>query len=273
MAHVANIENKQQINVNCPDGFANQLRLALSGIFLKFYNYVESFNVEWSMNNHNNVNFLDYFAPLPKITFNAIDRSIISSNNIVTTSSFKSMIETLSKKEDKVNWEYALRICLPFLQPRKEIQNIVNNYVKENCIQNALGLHVRRTCKTAILKDNGDSCRLNNSMLSNEEILNLCSSYEAVFLATDNGETQRWFEKKLKGKLITFAEINGGEELFQQEYDRNLVSRHTTSLHTIMDFLILKNCKTFLGTSESSLSLLLKYWRNSPNDFPLIGRL
>ena len=272
MAHVSRITNVKNINLACPDGFSNQLRLVLAGVFLKMNGYIDSFNVDWNLNNHCNVNFLDYFLPLPKITFQKINFSQISENEVIDTCSFKAMIETLSKKEHKIIPEEALQFALKFLIPRPEISDILNSYLSKYNIENSLGIHVRRTCKTAILKSD-DAYRTKSSVLTNEELCNICTHHKQIFLATDNKETQKWFFKKIKNNIITFAQIDTGLELFEGEYNRSEVARYTTPLHTIMDFLILKNCHTFLGTSESSLSLLIYNWRNNKNDYPILGRL
>lgn len=273
MSHVSHIQDKKNLNVQCPDGFANQLRFALAGVYLRLAGYVDSFNMDWVLNNHNNVDFLDYFLPLPKITFNKIDRENVSNENIIDTSSFKAVVECLSKKEDHVSWKEALDISLKYLIARPEIQDILESYVVKHDIKNCIGIHVRRTCKTALVGTTKDVVRIKDCVLNNEEILNICKIYESVYLATDNRETQIWFRDRLKDKLLTFTDIDGGMELFEGEYHRDLVKRHTTPLNTIMDFLILKECKTFLGTSESSLSLLLKYWRNNSTDYSVFGRL
>jgi len=273
MAHVSHIQDKKNINVLCPDGFANQLRFALAGVYLKLAGYVDSYNMEWTLNNHNNVDFLNYFLPLPKITFNKINREVVSNEDIIDTSSFKVVIECLTKKEDHVVWKEALDISLKYLFARPEIRDIVESYVDKHNIKNCIGVHVRRTCKTALIGTTKDAVRVKDYALSNEEILNVCKNYESVYLATDNEETQRWFKDRVGNKLITFTDIEAGQESFGGEYHRDLVKRHTTPLNTVMDFLILKECDTFLGTSESSLSLILKYWRNNKKDYSVFGRL
>jgi hypothetical protein len=274
MAHISQITDKKNINISCPDGFANQLRLALAGVYLKMTGCVDTYNIEWVLNNHNNVQFTDYFTPLPGITFEKIDYSSISHNDVVDTCSLKAVIESLSRKKDNIYWEEALKSALHYLQPKPEIQDAVDIFVNKHNITNSLGLHVRRTCKTAILKSDTSECRSDSSILSNEDILDVCSTYDSIYLATDNNETQTWFREKLASKkLIIYSYIKTGSETFNGGYNRNNVTRYTDSIHTVMDFLILKQCKTFLGTSESSFSLLLKYWRNNSDDYPITGRL
>lgn len=273
MAHVSHVSDKKNINVACPDGFANQLRLLLAGTFLRLSGNIDSFNQEWILNNHNNVNFLDYFIPLPKVTMDKIDLSSTEADQIVTSCSFKAMIETLTdKKQEHIPWSNALTLALKYLKLRPEIKELIDLYKEKHDIKNCLGLHVRRTCKTAIL-NNQDKYRLPNSMISNEEILRLTEEYDKVYLATDNKETQKWFQKRLQDKLLVFSEIESGDEKFDNYYDRDLVKRFTTPLHTIIDFFMLKECGTFLGTSESSLSLIIWLWRNNKDDYPVFGRL
>lgn len=259
--------NQKHVNVRCPYGFANQLRLALAGSFLVYSKCVESFTMEWIINNHNNVQFLDYFLPLPKLIFNKISTDVIA-EDIYDTISFKRMIETYAK--GAFSWEMALSASLKFCLPRPEISKMVQDFVTSNDINNTLGLHVRRTCKTSLL--NSETHR-NCSMLTNEEILRISELYDKIFLATDNKETQCWFKEQLGDKLLTYVDINEGEEYLKKEYDPNEVTRHTSGLHTVMDFLILKHCKTFLGSSESSFSLLVQHWRQNKEDFHIFGRL
>ena len=41
------LTNNKHVNVKCPFGFANQLRLALAGFFLVCSGYINTFNIEW----------------------------------------------------------------------------------------------------------------------------------------------------------------------------------------------------------------------------------
>ena len=273
MAHIAHISDKQNLNVACPDGFANQLRLLLAGVYLCLSGVCETYNQEWILNNHNNVNFKDYFNPLPKVTMNKIS-SDVDVEEIVTSCSFLSMMDTKFGKEAVRDWPFYFRQAIKFLIPRSEILDIINLFAEKFEIEKCLGVHVRRTCKTALLSPDQDiRYRTPSGVLTNEDVLNVCKNYDKIYLATDNAETQNFFKRKLKNKLVYFAQITEGSELFHQEYSREKVNRYTTPLHTILDLFLLKKCKIFLGSSESSLSLILKEWRDNKEDFPIFGKL
>ena len=261
------LTNNKHVNVKCPFGFANQLRLALAGCFLVCSGYINTFNIEWSINNHNNVNFLDFFEPLPFISFNKVSQTV-PIEDIYETISFKRMIDIYTK--NKHTCEEALQISLKYLIPKTDTNKLLQTFTNTHNINNALGVHVRRTCKTALL--NNESHRTGN-FLTNEEILRICKVYKTIFLATDNKETQQWFSERLGSQLLVFQSIVNGNEFYIGEYNTQNVLRYTTSTHTVLDFLLLKNCKTFLGSSESSFSLLIHKWRQNKEDFHIFGRL
>lgn len=66
--------------------------------------------------------------------------------------------------------------------------------------------------------------------------------------------------------------LNGAEQFPYQVYDRDKVERFTDAKHCVMDFLILKHCKVFVGSNDSSFSLLLFYWRHCEEDYFVFGK-
>ena len=258
---------KPDIYVRCPDGFANQLRILLAGVYLMQTNSVNSFTIEWVLNNHNNVNFLDYFEKPPGITIKDID-SNIDDEKIIKTCSFEYLINKYAKRGTL--WNTALSVALKYLILKREVQLKVDSFVKQNKINESLGVHARRTCKTALLEGVHDR----SLPLTNTEILSICRSYTKVYVATDNKETQDFFIKELNDSVVVYKPIIHGVEHFPyDEYSRDGVQRYTDGEHNIMDFLTLKQCKTFLGSNESSYSLLLFHWRKNGNDYHVFGKL
>jgi Nucleotide-diphospho-sugar transferase len=256
-------EAKPDVFVRCPDGFGNQLRLAMAGSFLVQANHIRSYTQEWVVNNHNNINYTDFFAPLPKVNLTKIKEP--EKKNIIETVSFQTLIERYAKN---CNWGTAFQIVSRYLLPNEDVLKIATAYAEKNNLRNALGLHVRRTCKDALLK-----IQPHRSLpLTNEELLPLCQHYPKVFLATDNAETQKWFSERLGDKLAVISKIRSGVEKTKGEYDPKKVVRHTDGLHTVLDFLALKSCGVFHGSNESSFSLLLYHWRNCPYDFHVFGK-
>ena len=95
-----------------------------------------------------------------------------------------------------------------------------------------------------------------------------------MYVATDNKETQVYFIKELNESVVVYKPIIHGAEHFPyDEYSRDGVQRYTDGKHNIMDFLSLKQCRTFLGSNESAYSLLLFHWRKNSNDYHVFGKL
>lgn len=257
--------SKPVVYVKCPDGFANQLRLMLAGCYLMHANIIADFIFEPVINNHNNVDFLSYFEPLPFITYDKITN--VEKSKIIDTASFTGMLQRFTHN---VEWQTALIDVLKFLKPKKEIKQKVKQFVLDNNINSSCGIHARRTCKLAILTQSLNR----HSLLKNKDLLHVCQDFDSVFLATDNKETQEWFKANLQSQLCVYKDITNGNEMFSKNtYDREYVERFTDAEHAIMDFLILKNCGVFVGTNESAFSLLIHYWRQNPNDFLIYGKV
>lgn len=108
--------------------------------------------------------------------------------------------------------------------------------------------------------------------LTNDEFLILGKQYLKIFVATDNKETQDLFIKEHPVATV-YKPITGGNEKFPlSTYDCQYVERFTDGHHCVMDFLILKHCRVFIGSHESSFSLLLFYWRCSEEDYFVFGK-
>ena len=270
MGNVAQSTNRANITVRCPDGFGNQLRLALAGSFLVMKGFIKSYTQDWVINNHNNVNFLDYFLPLPQITFGPIP-SNTPDNDIISTTTFEMMVRTFSNNQWQ--WKEAFDFIKQYLIPKENIWNEAISFIEKNNIRESTGLHVRRTCKTSFLNQPDVPERRRQHILTNEQVLELCKADKKIYLATDNKETQDWFKTRLGNKCITYGDIETGHQLEMQPYDRAQVERHTTPLHCIMDFLIVQQCRKFIGSCESSFSNLIKNIRNNKKDLVLTGKV
>ena len=82
-----------KIQIKCPDGFANQLRLSLAANLLAQKNKIESAEQEWIVNNHNIVHFNKFFINLPKLKF-----TNISADDPIVTRSFTDFIKCYYKE-------------------------------------------------------------------------------------------------------------------------------------------------------------------------------
>lgn len=257
---------KPELYVKCDSGFANQLRMMLAGTILLQSNCISTFNQEWVMSNHNNVDYNTFFKPLPMINMTSLNN--VEQNRIITTTSFEGLLAKYNTTSH--TWQTLLQKSLLCLTTQECIQQIVQQYIVRNNITDAIGVHARRTCKLALLEIEHDRYL----PFSNTDVLNMCTEDSKVFVATDNSETQTFFKDALQDNFLSFAKIQNGTEKFVCDvYDSNKVSRYTSGLHTVIDFLILKQCKRFIGSSDSSFSLLLYYWRNNNLDVPIFGKI
>lgn len=266
MQGVQNFKNDKHIKVHCPNGFANQLRLLLAGAFLSRNKYIESYTQEWVLNNHNNVDFLDYFKPLDGVQFTQVDKQ-----RAINSTTFQMMIKTYTK--NTVAPIEALQEIKNQLQPKETIKKHLDYFLKDKSLDNYVGVHVRRTCKLSFLNLEESKYRTVVKLASNEEVYQKIKNYKNIFLATDNQETQNWFKDKLKDNILIYSTILSGQEVSELPYTRNAVVRHTLPLHTVMDFLILLQTGIFLGTDESSFSSLIKNIRNNFEDFLFYGKV
>lgn len=252
---IRNITDVKTINVKCPMGFCNQLRLLLAGSYLVTNGFIDSYTQEWIINDQNNVDYFTYFKSLPGVKMHPIEeRASIKHNNIINSSCFGSVVDFFTKHNVDVKTAFASVISK--LVIKEPIRHKIKNFIERFNIPNALGLHLRETDKV--------------SLYSNEQIvypvdyiLDITKPYEVVYLATDNKTTQEIYKNKLGSKLVTFSSI----------FNNNERERNTEPEHTIADFLILQQCNTFLGTNRSSFSTLIKCARNNVNDFNFVENL
>jgi len=249
------------IYIECPDGFVNQLRLSLAANYLVSHKIAKEAKQKWILNNHNTVDYNKYFYQLKNVQM--VDH--IKNDNSIKTQSFTGMLHEINN-----NKIAAFRESYKDLKVKENFSQIVDDFVNTNDISNTIGIHIRTGCKTALLlTDKNRKQPINQNSLINQLL------YEdlKIFLATDNQETQNKWKSVFGSRLICFAPIMSGDEMFFPPYDRDLVKRHTSDDHTVADFLILQRCKKFIGSNESSFSLAIKWIRNNYIDHNIGGVL
>jgi len=251
-----------KIYIKCPDGFANQLRLSLAANLLVEKKIASEATQEWIVNNHNLVEFLKFFDYLPSLKF----EKLTEADDVIKTTSFKKMMETF-----KCNSSTDLfRQAYSYLKLKEEYKNFFQDFVEKFKIKETIGLHIRTGCKTALLM----SDKTRDKPIPQRAIVRFLETNDKkIFLATDNAETQRKFIEIFKDRIILFERISKGEEKFEGMYDRKKVVRYTSDIHTIADFFILQSCRYFIGSNESSFSLMINKIRNNNLDYPTKGVL
>lgn len=248
--------------IKCPDGFINQIRLSLAANILVKNRVFQEAKQEWVINNHNLVEFEKFFNELPFLKFDKVD------NDYIATESFESL--TRSLYNSKESFLKVLKESYSFLILKDNFKKLFYTFSQLYDLKNCIGVHARTGCKTALL----DLDETRYKPLNQNEIIDyLKTKKNKIYLATDNKETQDKFLNIFKDRIIYFEKINQGEENFGVKYDRNLVKRYTGDLHVVADFYLLQECKQFIGSNESSFSILIKYIRENQEDFPVKGIL
>lgn len=245
------------MKIKCPDGFVNQLRLSLAANYLMAIGEVKTAEQEWILNNHNIVDYDKFFNRLKYLSFNKI-----SDENAIKTTSFFHLV---SKYGDP---KLILKKSFSYLSLLNFPSRIISSFFYEKDLQNCIGVHLRTGCKTALLNKSKNRYK----PLSQDHVINLLkSSNEKIYLATDNQETQDKFIDIFKNRIIFFQKLNSGKENFEGEYDRSKVARNGTDMHVVADFFILQSCKYFIGSNESSFSIMINWLRDNKNDHEVKG--
>lgn len=246
--------------IKCPDGFANQLRLSLAANYLMSIGEIKTATQEWIVNNHNIVKYDKFFKPLRHLHFDKIEKD----KNPITTTSFTNLVNKYGDPQKILikSFSYLSLLSIPSI--------IIHRFIRDNDIMNCIGLHVRTGCKNALLAQDKNR----SQPISHQSIINMLKTEKRkIFLATDNAETQNKFLDIFQDQIIVFEKINYGKENFIGKYDRNKVERFSTDIHVVADFFILKNCYKFIGSNESSFSIMINWLRDNKNDLPLKGIL
>lgn len=244
--------------IKCPDGFANQLRLALAANYLLSIGEIRTATQQWIVNNHNIVDYDKYFRRMDHLSFRQINEA-----EFISTTSFCSLVSKYGCPKKILRKSYNNLFLLD------SINLLINKF--ENKINNdVIGVHLRTGCKTALLRK--DARRA--GPISHESIIQfLKDTNKKIYLATDNEETQNKFIDIFKKRIIAFQKIVGGKENFYGEYDSSKVVRNGTDLHVVVDFIILQKCKYFIGSNESSFSIMINWLRNNRSDYVVKGIL
>jgi hypothetical protein len=251
------------IKIRCPDGFANQLRLALAANLLVEKKIAKKAVQEWILNNHNVVDFQKFFDPLPKVIFSKL---LDTEEDLITTQSFEFMTRQINIRSivDLFNEAYG------YLKLKSDYEVIIKNFIDKFDIKNRIGLHIRTGCKSALLLSEK---RRSKPIPHGAIIKFLMTNNKKIFLATDNAETQDKFLNIFQERIVFFEKIHGGQEKFEGAYDKKKVARFTGDMHTIADFYILQSCRHFIGSNESSFSIMINYIRNRELDYQIKGIL
>jgi hypothetical protein len=205
-------------------GLCNRLRVIFS-----YYEYAISINkpliVLWIKSSDCNGYFLDYFEPIPNVTF-------------LTTMTNDIYYEGCSKHPTFLP-NYT---CLKLSHFMKEL--ILS---KKQIIDEYISVHVRRT-------DHTDLAIKKNKYTKDADFFSFLDKYEKnIYIATDNEETYTMFKQKYNNQIKLDYHKNNTNSL-----------RHTSLQDAIIDIYMCVLSEHFMGSGHSSFSDLIKELRNMP---------
>ncbi len=214
------------ITIQPTGGLCNYLRVIFS-----YYEYTRKNNLElnviWIKSNACPGYFLDYFEPIPYVSFKTdIDKyDEIDYKGCSVMKNFKPKYDELK------------------LKPR--IQKII--FEKLNILnQNYISVHIRRT-------DHIENAKKNNCYTDDEEFINFLDKSDNnknIYIATDNEQTYYKFKKKYQERIkFEYHAIN----------DTGL--RQTSLKDAIIDIYMCVYSDNFMGSGWSSFSDLIKSLR------------
>jgi len=207
-------------------GLCNYLRVIFS-----YYEYARKnnseLNVIWIKSNACPGYFLDYFEPIPHVSFNKqIDKDVkIDYNGCSIMKNFQPKYDKLKLKS------YIEKIVFDKL-------DILN--------KNYISVHIRRTDHIRLAK-------YNNRYTDDEEFINFLDKSDNnknIYIATDNEITYNKFKKKYQNRIkIDYHKTN------------NNSLRKTSLQDAIIDIYICVYSDDFMGSGWSSFSGLIKSLR------------
>lgn len=211
--------NNKTITVITTSGLANRLRVLFS-----YYQYALDNNynltVGWSIDLHCNGLFLDYFQPIPHVTF---------SNRIIDRSNC--VYEGCETHSDYPFPNYSLLKLKPFLQ------DIISD--KINIIgPNYISLHIRRT-------DLVNKVKKLKRFITDDQYFQFIDSYplQNIYISTDNKKTFDIFKQKYPNRIIFD---------YHKTYQKS--KRHTSLKDAIIDMYMCIHSSVFKGTDYSSFT-------------------
>jgi hypothetical protein len=228
-------EPENIVHIQPIHGLSNRIRVILG--FLKSKSG-SKLKVYWINDYTCNGNFTDIFEPidnveiienpknLPKMDYYGLEEYpvILERHNIL-----------YSLQEHKDIYKK--------LKLKKNLNDIVNNFIKVNNLENGISLHIRRT-------DHIELATMNKKFSEDEEFHDFINKFPKdtpIFLATDNKESQEKFMDRYKGRIFIYKKI-----------EDNNNHRKTSLEDAAIDAFIASRIKNFKGSGYSSYSELIE---------------
>lgn len=239
----------------------------------------------WESNHETPAHFLELFQPIDGITFISMsDYDLLNSEALFSRSphvtSYKSSLEILRYHKISINpkqWHHIRRSLYSLLKPVYFIQNIIDEFVKQNEMCQMSAIHVRHT-DLEVLMDAS-----NTSHFVDDDYFRFISTRpigESIFLLTDNAGTQNKFLNS-HPKVIVLERIMmmSNEETSEHAKKTEQVSsdfshrkvadcpvrfgsRCTPVSQVVTEMFIAAHSKAFFGSTLSSVTETIHILRN-----------
>lgn len=232
------VSNLNSVTIFLTSGLSNRIRTLL-GFVQVCREKGLGLTVIWIPDATCNGTFLEYFKPIPGVTF--INHKIEPVHYTGQTT-IETIVSHYGLKQAKDLYCY--------LDLHDDLEKDVYNFVKSNQLDRCVGIHVRRSDYTGNLVG-----KILNGVNSDEDFCNYIKKYSAgqrFFLATDNRDTQEYYIRKYANRVHFYASIPRNDDL-----------RKTTLRNAIIDIYLLSYCKNIKGTYKSSFSEFSRCLRKS----------
>lgn len=218
-------------------GLCNRFRFIFSFIrkFIdenKFHKY--KFIIVWKINNCCNGHIDCFFQDIENVKFvsNYDKKPYLSGSKIIM------------KNYNNINYLEKIPLFL-----NTNMFNKIRKIIMKKLKNNYISIHIRRTDLQNIL-ENKDKRK--NKIVSDEKYIEFINKFKKkIYLATDNLETQKKFQKLYKDRLVVYENIIDKDDL-----------RKTNIEHSIIDLFICGCSKKFKGSYYSSYTNFIDLIQN-----------
>lgn len=279
-------------------GLSNRLRVMAAYMYIAEAKYGGAhLAFVWDINSACPGHFLEIFQPIPTVIFatNAsryvLDKNakIVYENSMAVIPWIFTMNNIPKNKFGQPSWGQIERNMYSRYWPSVRLMRIVTDYVERFNICSSSAMHLRLTDMTTHLTKKKKVVNINSYM----DFVESRPADEAVFLLTDNPESQRQFLEKFgQKKILTYQTIapaahqrnilgahgvgpsvkftGGTTSLAHMDISPSALSngslpgdhRFTTLEHALIDILIAAHSKSFKAAAFSSLSDLVNTFRD-----------
>lgn len=221
-------------------GLCNRLRAVFS-YYISLKNTNTKMIVIWKPDIHCPGYFLDYFKPVPGVTF-------LRQNNGLKVNKKTCGAHSKFNPNDVDNKDLNI---FRYLEPLPKIKSKVIGLLKKYN-KNYIATHIRRTDHKGVIDRRDNGIGTTNNVF--RQFINLHKN-KNLYIATDCKNTQNMFYNMYKNRIKYIKKITGNN------------FRQTSLYDAVVDLYMCQNASVFKGTICSSFSGIISYLRHSKRKF------